>query len=186
VTTHSILWRGFYLPGHEACQLLQLDAHWQLMGTALFSYQDQPCRLDYRVVCDAGWHTQSGKVNGWLGEREVHIELAVDSDQSWHINGEARPEVSGCADLDLNFSPSTNLLPIRRLDLAIGQAAEIRAAWLRFPTFELEPLPQIYQRLDESTYHYESGGGGFVADLKVNATGFVTNYPGIWLAEATL
>jgi uncharacterized protein len=185
LTTHSILWRGFYLPDHEACQLRQLNAHWQLTGTALFSYQDLPCRLDYRVVCDAGWRTQSGMVKGWLGEREVHIELAVDSDQSWQINGEVRPEVSGCTDLDLNFSPSTNLLPIRRLGLAIGQVAEIQAAWLRFPTFELKPLPQIYRRLDETTYHYESGGGGFVADLKVNATGFVTNYPGIWLAEAT-
>jgi hypothetical protein len=185
VTTHSILWRGFYLPGHEACQLLQLDSSWHLTGVALFSYQEQPCRLDYRIVCDSGWRTQSGKVVGWLDETEVHIELAVDRNCHWQINGEARPEVSGCTDLDLNFSPSTNLLPIRRLKLAIGQSAEIRAAWLRFPSFELEPLPQIYRRLDESTYHYQSGGGQFVADLQVNATGFVTNYPGIWQAEAT-
>lgn len=185
MTTHSILWRGFYLPGHEACQLLQQDSHWHLTGSAVFSYQEQPCRLDYRIVCDPGWYTRSGKVAGWLGEREVHIELAVDRDQFWQINGEARPEVSGCVDLDLNFSPSTNLLPIRRLDLAIGQAAEIRAAWLHFPTFELEPLSQTYRRLDETTYHYESGGGGFVSDLQVNAAGFVTNYPGIWQAEAT-
>ena len=186
MTTHSILWRGFYLPGHEACQLYPQDSHWHLAGTALFSYQEQPCRLDYQVVCDSDWRTQSAKVDGWLGEREVHIDLAVDGDQLWQINGEARPEASVCVDLDLNFSPSTNLLPIRRLDLAIGQAAEIRAAWLRFPTFELEPLPQVYRRLDESTYHYESGGGSFVADLQFNATGFVINYPGIWQAEASL
>jgi uncharacterized protein len=185
VTTHSILWRGFYLPGHEVCQLFSRDSRWHLTGSAVFSYQDQPCRLDYRIVCDSGWHTRSGKVVGWLGETEVQIELTVDRDRNWQINGATRPEVSGCIDLDLNFSPSTNLLPIRRLDLAIGQAAEIRAAWLRFPTFELEPLPQIYRRLDESTYHYESGGDQFVADLQVNAIGFVTSYPGIWQAEAT-
>ena len=186
MTTHSILWRGFYLPGHEVCRLYSQDSHWHLAGTALFSYQEQPCRLDYQVVCDWDWRTQSAKVDGWLGEREVHIDLAVDGDQLWRINGEAHPEMSGCIDLDLNFSPSTNLLPIRRLGLSIGQTAEIRAAWLRFPTFELEPLPQVYRRLDESTYHYESGGGRFAADLQVNATGFVTNYPGIWQAEATL
>lgn len=97
--------------------------------------------------------------------------------------GRERPEVAGCIDLDLNFSPCTNLLPIRRLGLAIGQEAQVRAAWLRFPNFELEPLPQLYRRLDESTYRYESGGGQFVADLQVNQTGFVTNYPGIWQAE---
>lgn len=150
----------------------------------MFSYQQQPCRLDYQIVCDSGWRTQSGKVVGWLGHTKVHIELTVDGDHNWQINGEACPEVSGCIDLDLNFSPSTNLLPIRRLGLAIGQTREIRAAWLRFPTFKLEALPQIYRRLDESTYHYESGGGQFVTDLQVNAMGFVTNYPGIWQAEA--
>ncbi len=90
-----------------------------------------------------------------------------------------------CIDLDLNFSPSTNLLPIRRLGLAIGQAAEVKAAWLRFPSFELELLPQRYRRLDETRYRYESAGGQFVADLQVNPSGFATDYPGLWQAEAT-
>jgi hypothetical protein len=89
----------------------------------------------------------------------------------------------GCTDADLNFSPSTNLLPIRRLDLAVGQAAEVRAAWLRFPGFELEPLSQLYRRLDKTTYHYESAGGQFMAELKVNRAGFVVDYGGLWLAE---
>jgi hypothetical protein len=91
----------------------------------------------------------------------------------------------GCIDLDLNFSPSTNLLPIRRLDIAIGETADIKAAWLRFPSFKLEPLPQRYHHLDETTYHYESGGGEFVADLRVNRSGFVIDYPGLWQSEAT-
>jgi uncharacterized protein len=77
------------------------------------------------------------------------------------------------------------LLPIRRLDLKIGQAATVVAAWLKFPSFALEPLPQVYRRLDEATYRYESSGGEFVADLQVDPSGFVLDYPGIWNAEAT-
>ncbi len=61
----------------------------------------------------------------------------------------------------------------------------MKAAWLRFPSFELELLPQRYRRLDETAYRYESAGGQFVADLQVNAAGFVTDYPGFWHAEAT-
>ncbi len=185
MTTESILWRGLYLLGYEACRLISLNARWHLTGTAVFSHEQQPCRLDYLVVCDSGWHTLSGKVEGWLGNRTIDVELAVDSDHHWRLNGVERPEVAGCIDLDLNFSPSTNLLPIRRLGLAVGQAAEVKAAWLRFPSFELEPLPQQYRRLDETVYRYESAGGQFVADLQVNATGFVTDYPGFWHAEAT-
>ena len=41
--------------------------------------------------------------------------------------------VDGCRDIDLNFSPSTNVLPIRRLSLDVGDQAAVRAAWLRFP-----------------------------------------------------
>jgi hypothetical protein len=95
----------------------------------------------------------------------------------------AQPSVTGCIDLDLNFSPSTNLLPIRRLNLAVGDEAQVRAAWLRFPSFELEPLFQTYRRIDESTYRYLSSTG-FAADLEVSSVGFVTNYPGIWEVEA--
>ena len=94
-----------------------------------------------------------------------------------------QPAVQGCVDLDLNFSPSTNLLPIRRLSLEVGQEAEVRAAWLRFPSFKLEPHSQVYRRLDEFTYRYSSRGGEFVADLTVNECGLVTTYPGLWEAE---
>jgi uncharacterized protein len=111
--------------------------------------------------------------------------VKTDSNRHWWLNEIEQPNVMSCIDIDLNFSPSTNLLPIRRLNLAIGGAAEVKAAWLRFPSFVLEPLPQRYRRLDETTYRYESAGGQFVTDLKVNQSGFVINYPGIWQSEAT-
>jgi hypothetical protein len=76
------------------------------------------------------------------------------------------------------------LLPIRRLNLAIGEQARVRAAWLRFPGFALEPLEQIYRRTGVTTYQYESGGGRFTTELRVNEAGFVTDYPNLWAFEA--
>ncbi len=180
----AVLWHGLYLAGHEACRLAPLGAGWQLSGAGVFAHQQQPCRLDYQVVCDSGWRTLAARVKGWLGQALVDIDVVVEPGQRWRLNGAERPAVIGCIDLDLNFSPSTNLLPIRRLGLAVGQRAEIKAAWLRFPSFELEQLPQVYRRLDEATYRYESAGGQFAADLKVTPAGFVTDYPGVWQAEA--
>ena len=86
-------------------------------------------------------------------------------------------------DLDLNFSPSTNLLPIIRLNLEVGQQAEVKAAWLRFPDLKLEPLSQVYEKLSEFKYRYSSRGGDFVTELTVNKLGFVTAYPELWEAE---
>ncbi len=177
VTGHSILWRRLDRPGHESARLSKCGAGWRLEGTAVFAHERRPCRLDYQVACDAAWQTLWGKVEGWVGEKVVEIEVSVDPRRRWRLDGEERPEVEGCADLDLNFSPSTNLLPIRRLGLATGQDAEVRAAWLRFPSFTLEPLNQYYTRIGEAIYRYESAGGRFPAELKVNEEGFVTEYP---------
>jgi hypothetical protein len=179
---HSILWQGIYLKGHEACRLYQVNNEWRLEGTAVFSSDDRPCRLTYLVECDSSWNTLRGSVLGWIGDRDVNIEIAVDAAQHWTLNSVKESAVDNCIDLDLNFSPATNLLPIRRLNLEIRQSAEVKAAWLRFPSFELEPLAQVYTRLDEFTYHYSSDRGSFVRDLTVNEVGFVTYYPGFWKA----
>ncbi|PWU17191.1 MAG: hypothetical protein C5B48_16285 [Candidatus Rokuibacteriota bacterium] len=185
LTGASVLWRRLDRPGHEAARLVVHDSSWRLAGTAVFAHEQKPCRLDYVVVCDSAWRTLSGRVSGWVGEQTIEVELDVDSARRWRLNGNECPAVADCIDLDLNFSPSTNLLPIRRLELTVGQEAKVRAAWLRFPTFTLEPLDQLYRRTGDAMYRYESGGGAFVADLPVNPAGFVTLYPGFCQAEAS-
>jgi hypothetical protein len=186
-TTTSILWRRLDRPGHEFAHLELREGSWRLEGTAVFAHEeDQACRLDYAIRCDARWRTRATQVSGWIGERRVAIEVTVDEAHTWRLNGRECPAVAGAIDIDLNFSPSTNLLPIRRLDLAVGQAAEVRAAWLRFPNLTLEPLAQSYRRTAAGTYRYESAGGRFVADLDVDAAGFVTRYAEIWQRETGL
>jgi len=183
VDEQSVLWRRLDKPGHEFSRLFFLDSRWHLAGTAVFLDDKIPTQLAYDDVCDSNWQTLSGKVAGWVGSKAIEIEISVDSDHRWRLNGMERPEVAGSIDIDLNFSPSTNLLPIRRLALAIGQEAEVKAAWLRFPEFTLEPLAQLYRRVDSATYQYQSAGGRFVRELEVNAAGFVTHYPDFWEAE---
>lgn len=137
------------------------------------------------MSCDAAWRTVSARIRGSNGDREVEIDVAVEDERRWRLNGEDCPAVAGSLDIDLGFSPATNLLPIRRLSLAVGEAAEVRAAWLPFPQLTFEPLPQVYRREGERTYRYESDGGRFVRTLDVNAAGFVTSYPGLWQAEGS-
>jgi uncharacterized protein len=183
VMGEAVLWRRLDRPGHEYARLLQDETRWQLTGVAVFQHAQQPCRLDYSVICDEQWLTQTGKVTGWVGNKAIDVAVSVDASGTWRINGTECPEVAGSIDLDLNFSPSTNLLPIRRLTLSIGEEAQVKAAWLRFPGFTLEPLEQIYRRVDDVIYRYESAGGQFVANLTVNGVGFVTWYPQVWAAE---
>lgn len=179
-----IVWRQLDRPGLDTARLAETRSGWDLSGTAVFLHESSPCRLDYQITLDPNWQTRAALISGWVGTRTILMDVRVDNTPDdgplWWLNYQQIPEVKGCVDIDLNFSPATNLLPIRRLDLAVGQFAELRAAWLRFPGFTLEPLSQVYHHTRPAVYQYESDGGAFTAALTVNPLGFVTDYPPFW------
>jgi uncharacterized protein len=183
-TRSTILWRRLDMPGHEIAELARADDGWKLCGIALLAHEGQPCRLEYRIVCDAHWRTRSLRVDGHVGDRPCALELTRSARGGWRADGRPLSALEDCIDVDLGFSPSTNLLPIRRLRLAVGEHAAVRAAWVRFPTFALEVLEQVYTRLGTDRYRYESAGGTFRRDLTVSDEGWVTDYPDFWRAEA--
>jgi len=89
-------------------------------------------------------------------------------------------------DLDLSFTPATNLLPLRRLALVSGQSAEVRSAWLEWPEVRLTPLVQRYVRRSQAEYEYEAdlpGASPFRGMLRVQPDGWVLDYAGLWHAE---
>ncbi|HVR43718.1 MAG TPA: putative glycolipid-binding domain-containing protein [Thermoanaerobaculia bacterium] len=182
--THSIVWRRLDRPGHEAARIEASGEGWRLAGTAVLAADALPCRLDYSIELDAGFVTRAVRVTGWIGTRAIDLAIAADGAGSWSLGGSPAPEVTGCLDIDLGFSPSTNLLPIRRLGLAEGEEASVRAAWLPFPSLRLEPLEQRYRRIGPRRWRYESRDGAFVRELTVDRAGFPTLYPGLWQAEA--
>jgi len=185
MTAHLALWQRHDTPGVEACRVDDLPDGWQMSGTAVCVHDGRPCRLDYRVVCDPGWRTVRAAVDGWVGTAAVRARAARRPDGQWRFNGRPRPGLAGCLDIDLHFSPATNLLPIRRLDLAVGQSADVAAAWLRFPEFTLEVLEQRYTRLAARRYRYASAGGRFTAELTVDAAGLVMEYARLWTRLAS-
>lgn len=178
----SILWRRTDKAGHEFCELAERQDGAALTGVALFSERSTPCRVLYEIECDAAWKTLSCRITGNIDSHSVDVSIRRDG-ATWTVNDRAIPEVTGCEDVDLGFSPSTNLLPIRRLALKNGQTAAIRAAWVKFPELTLQLLEQKYTRLGDDRYRYESAGG-FRRDLKVDSVGFVLEYPDLWYAES--
>lgn len=183
--TDTVKWRRLDIPGYESCELLSNPGGWLLRGSAILEREKEQCRLDYHIACDPLWITRSANVRGNVGARTIDVRIVRRADGAWLLNDDPVGGVVGCLDVDLNFSPSTNLLPIRRLNLAIGQKADVRAAWLRFPSFLLEPLDQSYERIGERTFRYKSAGGSFVADLDVGESGLPIRYGNLWTADAT-
>jgi hypothetical protein len=89
--------------------------------------------------------------------------------------------LAGARDIDLGFTPATNLMPLRRLP-DVGRMAT-RAAWLREPGGGLTVLDQSYTRERGHLVSYHAEQTGFSTQLKVGPHGFITLYPGFWEAD---
>lgn len=138
----------------------------------------------YRIRCGADWVTRDAEIAIAIGSADVRILLERDPQTGrWLRDRSVARQVAGCADVDLGFTPSTNSLPMRRLDLPVGESAVVRAAWLRFPELDIEPLEQTYTRLAPDRWRFESTdvrGERFEAELEVDDAGIVRRYGALW------
>lgn len=176
----SVLWQWLLRPGLERFELLRANDEWTLRGTIVAQSDRGPSVVSYSIVCDREWRTRSANVAIADDSGENAIVIAA-SDGRWLVNGAHAPQVDGCVDIDLGWSPSTNTLPIRRRNLSVGASSgPLTMAWVRFPELTVEMLPQEYVRLAERRYRYISRGGSFQADLDVDDDGVVIDYEGIW------
>jgi len=175
----TVLWQRLDTAGHDACVLTRMPQGWRLSGMAVFLEDGLACQLRYRVDCDGKWRSRSASVAGWVGDRR--IDLAVTSvEGGWALDGVEQPAVRGCVDIDLGFTPATNLIPMRRLELPVGRTVQAPAAWLTFPEPRLQRLEQTYQRVDDTRFEYRSPGPGYEGALRVDEEGWVAEYPGLW------
>ena len=136
----------------------------------------------YTLLIDASWRTRSAHVavRSSVGAHDV----ALDGDSGeWQVDGEHAPALSGCLDVDLEASASTNVLPVRRLALEVGERAEAPAAYVRAADLRVERLEQSYARLpddgDHARYDYASPVFDYRATLVYDEFGLVLDYPGI-------
>ncbi len=174
----SVLWYSPILPSMERCSLREGPDRWRLEGTVLTLIDSGPAEIRYVLTCDRSWRTRECTVCVARSDAAWQADLGVDEAGSWFQDGMRIDGSGGISDVDLGFTPSTNTLPIRRLALAIGEEAKIRVVWLRFPEFDGVVAEQVYARIAEDVYRFESGD--FRAILETDEHGIVTRYGDLW------
>lgn len=179
----DLVWSSDELRSAEHFTLRQAPGSSTLSGTAVLAADDVPCHVDYRVEVDGGWRTVSAEAEV---ERAGHQSFRMEVDDGrWTVDGVRRTDLDGCLDVDLGWTPATNLLPIHRLGLAVGEADTIEAAWLRFPELELVRSTQEYERVGDDTYTYRSGPYEFL--LRTTPEGVVSRYgDDLWVATSVV
>lgn len=180
-----VRWRRLDVPGHEEARIAQTPEGWRLTGQVEAEEASVRAQLRYVIECDRDWRTRRAVVTGSASAAPIRFEFVADGDGHWSLNGAPLPAVEAALDIDLGFTPATNLLPIRRLDLAVGEHMEIRTAWVRFPELRVEALEQTYQREAAHVFRYAAlvDGEQFQARLDTDEFGRVLLYEGLWEAE---
>ena len=179
MTTRRVAWRRTdEVETDEWCTLTVRPSGVTLVGTVIGAWSGLPVRIEYRVLTNAAGVTTAAHVRQWHGFEQRQLSLERTEKGAWTVDGAAARGLKGCTDVDLECSPATNSLPIRRLRLAVGAREQIQAAWIRFPGLTVEKSRQSYTRVDlEGTYRYASGT--FESDLMVDDDGLVYGYA-VW------
>jgi hypothetical protein len=178
-----LLWSPWHEPGLEHVQVS--DSPMVVADGLIISIvQGVPYRLRYRIQCDAAWQVQEVALH-LLMPRDIQLHLNRDNAGMWYPStGEAASALTGCTDVDISATPLTNTLPIRRLQLVVGQSAEIAVVYIAVPALTITSEHQRYTCLEQhqqgSLYRYESLASGFTATLPVDRDGFVLDYPDLF------
>ena len=163
----------------EECDVTATPDGFAIAGHVIAAQDGAPLVVHYDIDCGENWSARSVAIDQSFGNVRRRLRLDRAGDR-WLVDGVHDARLDGCAEPDLGLTPSTNALAIRRLDLAIGQAAEIRCAWIKFPALSAEPSLQRYERLGDRDYRYTNVASGFTALVAVDALALPVTYENIW------
>jgi hypothetical protein len=164
--------------GMEHVDVRPADGGVAVSGVVIAQEDEAEFGLSYRLKLDALWRTKNAILRTTAGHV---LRLESDGQGHWQENGKDQPALQGCIDIDIQATPLTNMLPIRRLDLDTGESMEIRLCYISMPDLIVSAANQRYTALDAgSLYRFESLESGFTADLPVDDDGFVLDYPGLF------
>lgn len=139
--------------------------------------------VSYVIELDGMWRTRRAQVRARTQSGTAKVTLESDGAGLWLVDGEARKELDGCMDVDLESSSLTNAFPVHRLGLEPGESADAPAAYVRASTLTVERLPQHYLRLggsgNDPQFEYEAPTFDFRCRIAYDRFGLVVEYPGI-------
>ena len=177
---NHLLWQALEWPGLEYFTLRSESGGWLAAGQLVGLYEDRPYSIRYRVQLDSGWQVKEAAF--WNGqEPQPFLRLFSDTNGNWY-NQEKKPlpRLSGCVDVDITLTPFTNSLPIHRLSFLPDQPRSIAVAYIQLPEGKVDRAEQIYTQQAADLYRFEQPALNFTADIRVDANGFVTDYPDLF------
>jgi hypothetical protein len=170
------IWVRLDRPGNNACRFAETGDDLLIEGSLMAEGEET---MHYRIRATRSGATQRARID--VGD-QMHV-IERGDDKVWTLNGVAADIAPTVRDIDLGLTPATKTLMIRRLDLGVGDAAELTSAWLDPSDWQLKPLRQTYRRTGETTYDYSAPDYDYAGEFVVDDYGIVLTFPGLWQAQ---
>jgi hypothetical protein len=194
-------WTAQQWPGMEHVIVSQEAGGGSRAVSRLIMADERLATVEYELVCASRWRFTELTISVTDAAGARSLTLARTPEGRWLADGQPRPDLDGCADIDINRTPLTNTLPIRRLDWSPGRGRDLDVTYVTVPDLTVGKVQQRYTLLtpdaalarrdghagrspqpeagsDYPVFRYEAGS--FRADLQVDDDGLVLDYPGLW------
>ncbi|MET0933179.1 MAG: putative glycolipid-binding domain-containing protein [Mycetocola sp.] len=174
--------------GFEVTFFTEMTAGYRLAGHTTAHESAALWSVGCDITVDRSWRTVAVHASTLSAAGERELTLTRDPSGNWTVNGELRPDLDGCVDVDFESSAMTNTLPVHRLDFAEGVAVDVPAAFVRADDLSVERLDQRFTLIEagpeQILSHYESSTFDVECELRYDSSGLVVDYPGIAIREA--
>lgn len=146
-------------------------------ATAAFS-------ASYDLVTDERGATKRLSLTVTCAERERQLSIARDEESMWviqqHSGQTSRSEFDGALDVDVQFSPFFNALPIRRTGLhKKAQSVTLPVVYVWLPDLEVKPSTISYTSSGDAKEGIQLQSPVAETTITVDDDGFILDYPGL-------
>jgi hypothetical protein len=170
-------WKRIDFPGFETLHL-EKDADGIRARSVIIDNSDEPFALTADWRLDRDWVSRSLQLTLIHDGGVRELAIGRTGPQSWRIDGEPRPDLDGCLEVDVSATPFCNGLALRRLGHRPG---ELTALYVLASELSVEPSRQRYERAGDNWRYVDLGAAkGFEAVLQFDSEGIVRHYGGLF------
>lgn len=184
--TRMLAWVGVECLRLEAARVLLGGRGLRATGSLVNCQQDdvEAYSASYSLTTDEAGIVQRLTVRTTRAKGEQHVAITRSEEGIWlvdHGQGAARTNFGGALDVDLQFSPLFNALPVRRLALHREAAkCDLAMVFVSLPSLEVSRVNQTYRTVSLAEPAVMAlSSDSFEVELTVDADGLVLEYPGL-------
>ena len=168
----SARWRHWDLDTDDTLTLRWENEAWTAMGEIGHE------KVSYVVRLSPTWQVRQFLL--FRDASDPDLWLGTDGGGRWgEMNGAHRPDLDGCHDIHLSCTPFTDTIPIRRLQLDVGDSTELSTAHIDVTTLGVVPERRRFEHIAGRRWRITHVESDVAVEVDVDQYGLVHDHPGL-------